>query len=285
MNPALLGTAAALSWGTLDFVSRYPTRAIGHLNTVFATTVTGFVLLSLLVWLGDYPVVLHWHAAWLVALSGATLALATLWLFAALVIGPISIVSPVVASYPVLSVAWAFLMGSRPTAMEWAAMAAVVLGVVMVSAVVSPLERAARIDASHLARVLPLAFLANLAFAVSLTSGQAAAPALGEVQVAWLARPFGAALLLALYMRPAARFEMPPHLWPVLLAMGAFDAAGIGLVLAASAMPKAEIAQVTASCFGVVTVVLAWVLLREPIPPARWIGMVMIFAGIAVLSS
>jgi drug/metabolite transporter (DMT)-like permease len=285
MNPALLGTAAALSWGTLDFVSRYPTRAIGHLNTVFATTVAGFALLSLLIWFGGYPVAVDWQALWLVALSGAALALATLWLFSALVIGPISIVSPVVASYPVLSVAWAFLLGSRPSASEWAAMAAVAIGVCIVSAVVSPAERAARVDRAHLARILPLAFGANVAFAVSLTAGQAAAPLFGEVQVAWLARPFGALLLIALYLRPGTAFAMPVHQWPVLAAMGALDAAGIGLVLAAAAMPKAEIAQVTASCFGVVTVILAWVLLREPIPLARWIGMVMIFAGIAVLSS
>ena len=77
MNPALFGSAAALSWGTLDFVSRYPTRAIGHVNTVFATTVTGFVLLSALIWFGDFPIVIHWHAAWLVALSGAALALSS----------------------------------------------------------------------------------------------------------------------------------------------------------------------------------------------------------------
>lgn len=285
MNPALLGTIAALSWGTLDFVSRWPTHAIGHVNTVFATTLAGFALLSLVVWLGGLPVALQWQGLWLVAVSGVALALATMWLFTALAIGPVSIVSPVVASYPVLSVAWAVMLGWRPSLIEWFAMAVVAVGVIIVSAVVSPDERGGRVDRAHLAGVLPLSCAANVAFAVTLTAGQAATPHFGEVQVAWLARPFGALLLLALYLRSGTRFAMPLRIWPVLGAMGALDAGAIALVFAAGALPKAEIAQVTASCFGVVTVLLARLFLREPIPLARWAGIALIFFGVAVLSS
>ena len=135
MNPALLGMAGSLSWGTLDYISRFPSRQVGHLNTVFAATVVGFVLLTGWMVIGGYAFTAHWPNLWLVALSGIGSALATMWLFAALAIGPISVVSPIAASYPALSVGYAFAMGSRPSALEWIAMAAVMAGVFVVSRV------------------------------------------------------------------------------------------------------------------------------------------------------
>jgi len=285
MNPGLLGATAALSWGTMDFISRYPSRAVGHLNTVFATTITGFAILSAIMWFGDFAFVMSWRHAWLLALSGAAIALATMWLFAALVIGPVSVVSPIVASYPVLSVAYAVIMGSRPNALEWAAMAAVVTGVVVVSAVKPPEALEEAVSRGVSAAALKYAFLSNIAFAVALTSGQVAVPVFGELQTLWAARPFGAAILICLFFLPGQSLDLPIRLWPLFVLMGALDAMSIGLVLAAGDLPKAEIAQVTASCFGVVTVVLAWIILRERIPLMRWAGMVLIFAGVAVLSS
>lgn len=285
MNPALLGMAGSLSWGTLDYISRFPSRQVGHLNTVFAATVVGLVLLTGWMMLGGYELKAHWPTLWLVALSGIGSALATMWLFAALAIGPISVVSPIAASYPALSVGYAFAMGSRPSVLEWIAMAAVMAGVFVVSRVATGPSDAARAERDNIAKVVPLALMSSLAFAIALTAGQAAAPIYGEVQTTWFARLFGAAVLLMFFARPSERFDLPVRWWPVFLVMGALDVGGMVTIVAAGHLPQAEIAQVTGSTFGVITVLLGRFLLKEQVSWLRWGGIALIFAGVAVLSA
>ncbi|MGI9415586.1 MAG: EamA family transporter, partial [Hyphomicrobiales bacterium] len=256
-----------------------------HLNTVLAATVVGLVLLSVWMLAGGYALTPHWPSLWLVALSGVGSALATMWLFAALAIGPISVVSPIAASYPALSVGYAFAMGSRPSALEWLAMAGVMAGVLVVSRATSGASDAARAERDNIARVVPLALMSSLAFAVSLTAGQAAAPIYGEVQTTWFARLFGAAVLLMFFARGTERFDMPLRWWPVFVAMGLLDILGMVTIVAAGHLPQAEIAQVTGSTFGVITVLLGRFLLKEQISRVRWGGIALIFSGVAVLSA
>jgi len=285
MNPALLGMVGSLSWGTLDFLSRYPSRQVGHLNTVFAATLVGLVLLTLWIGFGGYELKANWPSLWLVILSGAGSALATMWLFAALAIGPISVVSPIAASYPALSVAYAFAMGSRPSMLEWLAMAAVMAGVLVVSRAAGGPSDAAQAERDNIAKVVPLSLMASFAFAISLTAGQVAAPIYGEVQTTWFARLFGAAVLLVFFVKPSERFDLPVRWWPVFLAMGALDIGGMVTIVAAGHMPQAEIAQVTGSTFGVITVLLGRFLLKEEVSWVRWGGIALIFTGAAVLSA
>jgi len=42
---------------------------------------------------------------------------------------------------------------------------------------------------------------------------------------------------------------------------------------------------VTASTFGAVTTLLAWVMLRESIGWIQWLGITMVFVGVAVLAA
>ena len=46
MNSALLGVAAALSWGVHDFLARFPSRAAGPIPTVLAVTAAGLIALT-----------------------------------------------------------------------------------------------------------------------------------------------------------------------------------------------------------------------------------------------
>ena len=46
MSSVILGLVAALSWGVYDFLSRFPSRAIGPIPAVLAVTFFGLVLLS-----------------------------------------------------------------------------------------------------------------------------------------------------------------------------------------------------------------------------------------------
>ena len=124
MNSALLGMAAALAWGTHDFLARFPSRGIGPVAAVFAVTAAGLAILSAWLLLAGTEIHIVWPSLWLVVVTGIFFTLATLALFAALSLGPVSIVAPIAGSYPALAILFAVATGTRPGALEWAAIAA-----------------------------------------------------------------------------------------------------------------------------------------------------------------
>ena len=294
MNPAILGVIAALSWGAHDFAARFPSGRIGATHAVFGVSVAALGWLSL--WLlatGSVPSFQLPHL-WLPALTGISFALATVWLFAALTVGPIAVVAPIVGAYPTYAVAFAFAMGTRPTALDWLAMGAVILGVVVVArqGEAAP-EHAAEVSAPGggriSARALVYAFAAGLAFACSLTAGQHAAPVYGEVEATWLARIFGiACVTLACLLQGrrlgATRLGRYGRWWVLLIVMGLLDSIALAAVVTAGHQPQAEIATVTSSSFGAVTVVLARIFLKEEVSLTQWGGIALIFAGVGTLS-
>lgn len=284
MNSALLGSVAALAWGAHDFVARYPSRRIGPVNTVLAVMASGFVLLGLWILVTGASVRIDWSWLWLIAGAGIFYAFAMLSLFAALTLGPISVVCPIAGSYPALAVVFAIAGGARPTHAEWLAIAAVIVGVVVVSR-----SRAGgsgdEFDPAKVKWGIALAFAASACFAVSLTGGQAAVPHFGEAQTVWLARIAGLATIGAVYLLPRVRFDIPASWLPVVGGMGALDVVAMLSTVAAGNLPDPELATVASSGFGAVTVVLAWAILRERISRVQLGGIALVFAGVAVLAS
>jgi drug/metabolite transporter (DMT)-like permease len=119
---------------------------------------------------------------------------------------------------------------------------------------------------------------------LALISVQYAVPVFGNVQTLWSSRLVSLALLLLLFAVRRRAPVAPARWWPLLVLQGLLDAGGYVLLYEGSAGVEAELAAVASSAFGAVTTVMAWALLRERIGLAQWSGIVLIFAGVAVLS-
>jgi drug/metabolite transporter (DMT)-like permease len=284
MNSALLGLVAALSWGVHDFLARFPSRAVGPVPTVLAVTVAGLIALSAWILIAGNDLTIVWPELWLVAATGMVFALATLSLFAALALGPISIVAPIAGSYPALALLLAVAQGVRPSALQWLAIVGVMAGVLIVSRSGGRYEDSGELPPGRLKTVIGLAVLASFCFAVALTAGQAAAPIFGEVETVWLARLFGLLTIGLIYLWRSPGAPVPLRWLPLLGLMGCLDVASLGAIIAAGNLPDAAFATVVSSAFGAVTVLLARVFLKEAIAPAQLAGMVLIFGGVAVLA-
>jgi drug/metabolite transporter (DMT)-like permease len=280
MSSVLLGIAAALSWGLHDFLARFPSRAVGPTPTVLAVTIAGFCFLS--VWLVSSGGELRptWPDILLPALSGMALALATLSLFTALSLGPISLVAPIAGSYPALAIAAAFVQGTRPSLIQWLAIFAVMAGVLLVSRSGRSYETSGDIERGKLGVIVALSLLASLGFATTLVSGQAAVPIFGTV---WFARIFGLLTIGATALSRPSRVAIPRRWLPFLALMGGLDVTALGTIVAAGNLPNPAFATVVSSAFGAVTVVLARLFLKEAVSPAQLAGMVMIFGGVVAL--
>lgn len=284
MNAALLGLVAALSWGFHDFFARFPSRAVGPVPTVLAVTFAGLVVLSAWLVIDGGSIAVVWPSLWLVAVTGIVFAAATLALFSALALGPISIVAPLAGSYPALAMIFAVAQGTRPSLAQWLAIGAVMTGVLLVSRSGAHYEASGHLPPGKLKTVLGLAFLASVCFAVSLTAGQAAAPIFGDVQTVWLARCFGLGAIGVVYLVRPGKTAIPARWLPLLAIMGVLDVVALSTIVAAGDLPDAAFATVVSSAFGAVTVVLARVVLKEPVARLQAAGIVLIFASVAVLA-
>ena len=284
MNSALLGLVAAVAWGLNDFLARFPSRAVGPIPTVLVVTAAGFIVLSVWLLLGEAAIGIVWPALWLPVLSGVCFTLGTLALYAALARGPISIVAPIAGSFPALAMIFAVAQGARPSLAQWLAIGAVTAGVAIVSRSGGHFEASGELQPGKLKGVLGLAFLASLCFAVSLASGQAAAPIFGEVETTWLARLFGLFAIGVLYLWRSPRAPLPMRWIPLLGLMGCLDVTALGIIVAAGILPDPAFATVVSSAFSAVTVILARVILKEPISPGQLGGMVLIFGGVGALA-
>jgi drug/metabolite transporter (DMT)-like permease len=252
-------------------------------TTVLFVTLTGLILISGWLVVSGAEVRFAWPSLWLVAATGIFYALATLSLFAALSLGPLSIVAPIAGSYPALAVLFALTQGARPGLVEWLAIGAVSAGVVFVSQSAGRFESSGDIAPGKLPTILMLSLGASLAFAVGLTAGQIAVPVFGEVATAWLGRGFGLVAIFLIWLALPKR-RLPLRWLPMLTLMGGLDVTALLLIVAAGSLSDPELATVASSAFGAVAVVWARLLLKESIAAKQLFGIALVFCGVTVLA-
>ncbi|MBT5413850.1 MAG: EamA family transporter [Rhodospirillaceae bacterium] len=284
MNPGLWGAVCAVNLGCADFTARFTSRGVGPANVLLAVMSIGAVLLSGWIWLTEPVLVWDLSRLWLVVLSGASTAIMTLLLYQALARGPVSIVAPIVASHPVLVVLFWVATGHRPEALQWAAMGATMLGALLVARSAGGFVQSGGYTREHLRKTISIAGASALAYAVLVVSGQAAVPIYGELQTLWLGRWIGIGTVLLIFVAKRKTPGIPLRWWPLIGLQSLLDATGYLALFAGSQGEGSEIAAVAASGFGAITTILARIFLREAMGVVQWVGVALVFLGVAVLS-
>lgn len=281
MASLAFGLVAALCWGIHDICVRYVSQRVGILPALTTVLIIGTIVMApAAVLMGDWDA-MGAKALGLSAASGIAFTLAYLGLYKAFEIGPVRLVAPVIGAYPILSVGWAALSGQAVSADQWLAVAAVISGVAIVGLLTD--EAASGGGQSKRAAIL-WAILGGSAFAATFALGQAAAHAGSEAPAIIVTRivAVGAALILLIAsggIRWPARGALP-----LLGLMGVLDCIALGIVIAAAGMARPEFASVAASTFGMITVILAWAILRERMTSGQWGGVFLTFAAIGYLA-
>ncbi len=285
MSPAAFGLLTALGWGGADFIARFTGRAMGHHVALFGMLAVGSVVLPLVAWQTGTALVWQPEGWWLLLATGVGIMVATLLLYWGLARGPVTIVAPIVGSYPALNVAFEVALGARPSLGQWLAMAAVMLGVFVVARAASSFEDGAEYSRAALRKTIGIAAASSLGFSFAIGAAQHAAPIYGELQTVvlgrWISLLSLALVLLWLRRRP----RVPRRWWPWVLLQGLLDGGAYVALLAAGSGAAAAIAVVVASGFGAVTVLLARVFLKEAMTLFQWAGILLIIGGVAFLSA
>lgn len=280
MHSLIFGLTAALAWGIHDVCIRYVSQRMAILPMMAVILGSGLlVMLPFVLILGDWSL-LTWHGTSLAIIAGLIYVCAGYGLYQAFAIGPVRLVAPIVAAFPVLSLCWAAIQGQPPTLAQSLAVLAIIGGVIVIAVLSDETEEAA---GGRNAAIF-WAVISSTAFAVTFALGQAAEKAGGGLPALTITRGVAIALVLTLIAirRPALPGRSGP--WKLLITMGCLDALALGLVLTAGSLPHPEFAAVTSSIFGMVTILLAWAFLKERVAPLQWGGVLMVFSGIGYLA-
>jgi drug/metabolite transporter (DMT)-like permease len=296
----LLGLLTALSWGSSDFLARFTARRVGSLRTTLYMQLVGLVLLTIfLPWIGGWGHLFDgsgWQPwAW-GALAGAINGISTLSLYRSFEVGKLAVVAPLSASYPALTVAISVFTGEHLSAMRATGIALILTGVIVVvrgevepdsiepDSVAVPPRGAPEKKA---ARGIGAAMISAAGFGVLFwLLGNRVVPRVGFASTVWMIRLTSSALtalvIVAMKHPISLRRKDNVSLW--LLGMGVLDTGAFVLNNLGMQLEQVSVVSVLASLYGAVTVLLSTVILREKMSRWQWLGIIAIFAGIALIS-
>lgn len=290
----LLGIATALSWGSADFLARFATQRIGTFRTMLYMQLIGFLLLTLLMpqlggWghLADGSGIEPW--AWGI-LAGLLNTAATLSLYRSFEIGKMSVVAPVSSSYPALTTVLSLTTGEHLTLARVAGILLTVVGVVLVARGESSPADANVLDEQRHPRKKYLgvgwAICAAVGFGVMFwLLGIRVIPRTGATQAVWLIRLISVAATAATIFVLRQSAAVPgKRATSFVLGIGVLDTGAYVLNNTGMRFEQVSVVSVLSSMYGAVTVLLAALILREPISRMQGIGLAAIFGGIFFLS-
>jgi uncharacterized membrane protein len=284
MIAVLLGVFAALSWSVHDLVARSCAQRIGPVRMAIAVMIVGGLLVTaVVIWRGEI-----WQADRDGVISGLVLGVAygmgVGGLFKAFSLGPISLVGPVTAAYPILAVLWNIAMGLQPTPFQWLAVAAAMLGATIVA---RSGHADGGINAVPKKDVLPLFFfcaVASIGYSASIILGQKAGLNIGAYEATWLSRITGTLVLLPFLLGEAKPIPLQARHWLGIAFMALLDVVAVTAINVSGFVPGHQFAGIGISTYGALAVVLAALFLKEKVSPGQWLGILLIVGGVAILA-
>ncbi len=303
----LLAIIAALCWGGADFLVRYATRMIGTYRTLLFMQVVGAVGLSVYMLAsgqlarlssGSHPIT--WET-WLWAAATALLnAASALALYRAFQVGVLSVVSPIAASSSALTVVLSYLSGEKLSQARILGISATLIGVVLAATHFAAARtfqdgKAVEVEAGDksgkgskrgLTRGVGWALLSAVGYGVNFWMlGFQVSPILGGITPIWIIR-LGTMVTLTLFALPTRQSIRIPaaRAWLLLLPIGILDTAAYVTANFGLISDQVAVVSVLISLFSAVTVLLAWIFLRERLQWSQWLGVGIIFIGVALVN-
>ena len=289
----LTGLGAALAWGTLDIITALESRVIGSLRvTAGMQLVTAVLFVGLFIITGAAlptdPV-----AIGLAILLGFIGAGAYLAYFTGLQVGPIAVVSGMVAAYGGLTVVLSVIfLGETLTLTQAVGAAIATIGVILTGVAFEGGWRSTRFAGPGVV----FAVVALVLFAMMAITTDIALRSMDWIQMFAVARGVNAAIgivTIIILARTSTRLGARPAGGPVwsrtrivlaLILAGTLDV--LGLISFAIGLETAPTWMVgLASSFGpAVTIVVAVAFLGERLKPIQWFGLSGILVGMVAIA-
>ena len=284
----IYGLAAALGWGLSDLWAAISGRRVGSGRTLVVAQVAAAVVVTVLVVIARPDLSgIRTVAPWLVpnAFLGAA-AFATL--YRALQLGPVAVVSPVLASYAVVPVFLSVvLLGETLGGWEVLGVVVTIAGVVLTSTDPKALRTGTRTKSAG----LPWAIGSTLLFGVATYVMGWAAKEAGFLPSLWFGRltmtsvVLIAALVLRVRSRSTgeARDPVVPSMLRLAVLVGLMELVGTIAYARGAEVGLVSIVTAASATYPLIPVLGGVVLLHERPVPTQYLGIAMVIGGLLLL--
>ncbi len=274
---AVFALLSSLLWGSGDFLAGYLSRRRSPVAVFCGSQVVGLLVMLIVAtathsWGADPAGYVLWGV--LASLAGAV---SLLSFYTALAIGPMGVVSPISALGVLVPLAVGLFRGETPSAWQYVGIVLAIVGVVLASG--PEVSGAAGLRPVLLACVAALGFGtffvvvavgAEESNIMTMTTQRATTTLLIVVAAVVLRRGFGG-------------LQRADAGW--LLAIGIFDISANLMYGLSTTHGMLAVVAVLGSLYPVVTVVLAWLVLRERLVVAQYVGVAVALLGVAAISA
>ena len=306
MLAIVLALGASVGWGSGDFLGGLTTRRASLWAVIIGSQAVGLVGAALVTALAGHG----WpglHAVWPVLLGGVASVVAISCFYQALAIGSMSIVAPISATNAAIPFLVGLATGERPGGVQLAGVVLAAIGVLLVAserarpgdtigvaalpnepavepAALAPAGAPRAVPRRNQRRAVVLALVAAVAMGLVLVGYDATA----RYDALWAmlgGRISSAAVFTIVFLALRPRVQMRRSALPFIVAVGLLDTGANGLFALATTHGYLSLVSVLGAVYPVVTVLLAYGLLRERIAPHQMVGAVGTLVGIALIAA
>lgn len=278
MIAVVLGLATALTWAVSTVAGSRAVRVLDQYSVVAWAMLLGLVVtLPFALASGIPPELSGANLVWF-GVAGAGNIGGLVLTYAALRIGKVGLVAPVVATEGAIAALISSLLGESLAPLVVLALAVIVVGVVVSSVAPDP----APIEHERPVRAVLLASCAAVVFGLGLL---AVGRLSGELPVAWSllpARVVGV-LVLAIPLVILRRLHLNRAAVPFIVTVGLAEVVGF-TSFAFAARDSVAVASVLASQFATFAAVIAYVVYRERLGRLQILGVALVVGGVTALA-
>jgi drug/metabolite transporter (DMT)-like permease len=274
LSAVLLGLASAASWGAGDFSGGLASKRTSAYTVVVLSQFVSLVFLALAALLiaeGDIST----QDMILGGLAGGCGALGLVALYSGLARGPMGVVAPVTAVVAaIVPVAFSITLEGLPGTQQMMGFAIALVAVWLIS-------QTGREGNIHL-RDLKLPILAGIGFGVFFIL----IDRVSENAILWpLVSARTTLILLVLFIAILKRQMERPAFdqLPIIALAGIFDTGGTAFFALATRIGRLDISAILSSLYPAVTVMLAWIILKEKLTIRQWFGVLLVIIAVILI--
>ena len=278
MLAALLGLTSALSWGIGDFAGGLASRKVGAYRTVMYGEAIGLIFILLALPFTDEPFPDSHTLKWSIA-AGIVGAIGLIAFFEAMRTGRISVVAPISALMgAIIPVVVGSFVDGLPQPIVFLAFALALIAVVLIS------REKDEENAQKNGHYLYLPSLAGIGFGFYFVFMHEASQNL-VIGPLIAARSAGMLSIVFFLLLKKEKLSIKPGNWRLLTVNAFFDVGGNAFYILAGQVGRLDISAVLASLYPGMTVFLAWLILKEKLQLSQWIGIILAFVAIILMTT
>lgn len=282
----LSGLLSMFGWGTSDFLAAKSSRRIGYLLTYFWTQLVAFLIALIYFWIKLPTLNINNIPQYLIFLlpAGFLFLVGTLAFYKGLTEGQVSLVSPIGASWAMITVVLSVVFFKEVLQTnQIVAIILIISGIILVSVNLKELLKIKRLT---LLGGIKEGLIAMLAWGISLFLIVPASKSLGWFLPVFVSKLFGLLFLViyTMFSKKSLKIDLQIPLLILLFLIGFLDIIAFFAYSFGVEREYASIVAPVAASFPLVTIILARIFLKEKIVFNQALGIAGVIAGLILIS-